>query len=173
MSSFGGEDVPMEVLTQEILTRINGWARIHYCFIHHCTIETDRRGSAIWTRWVIRTTSVLFSRVKTKLQKFKFWSIFFASIFDLKNYVWRSVVFILCCCVFVRWRVLREWMSCSGDEIMRMSMIGRSDLPWPPKCAILLLTSCSRLPNWICRVEQRSGLGDYSWCQLTGLTCGR
>jgi hypothetical protein len=30
-------------------------------------------------------------------------------------------------------------MNCSGDEIMRMSMIGRSDLPWPPKVRDLAL----------------------------------
>ncbi len=29
--------------------------------------------------------------------------------------------------------------NCSGDEIMRMLMIGQNDLPWPPKCAISLL----------------------------------
>jgi hypothetical protein len=134
----------------DISARVYGWTKLHHCSIHYCTFGTDSWGCSVRVWWVTRTTFVFFSRIRTVLQELRLWSILFASVFYLKSYVWRGVLHFCCVAELLwRWRVLREWMSCSGDEIMRMWMIGRSDLPWLPKCAISLLTSYSRSPSWI------------------------
>jgi hypothetical protein len=45
---------------------------------------------------MIRTLFVFISGIRTELQELRFWLILFASVFGLKNYVWRGLLHFCC-----------------------------------------------------------------------------